>query len=120
MGAPTYKSMGMSDDTKTEDTTEDKPEVTNTHTYAKVIIGARVDGDAQEVLMPEGSKVMEAVFYEGRVQVWIKAPLDVEEETRTFRVISDGRPFDEAKVKHVGMALRPSGTALHVVEVIGS
>lgn len=88
-----------------------------THLIQKFQIPARTYGDPSAVNMPVGAEILEAVFMEGRVNLWCKVPVKADEEERSFKVISDGDGFSEDECTLIGMGIRPSGVALHVVEI---
>ena len=88
-----------------------------THRVQKFHVPARTYGDPTAVKMPVGAEILEAVFFEGRVNLWAKCPIEADEEERSFQVISDGDDFNDDDCTLIGMAIRPSGSALHVVEI---
>lgn len=88
-----------------------------THKMQRFAIVPRSYED-QAVSMPVGSEIVESLFFEGRVYLWAKCPIDVDVEDRKFRIIDDGDGFDDKSVKFVAFAVRPTGKALHVVEVL--
>lgn len=88
-----------------------------THVIRRFHVPARTYGEPTEVKMPKGAEILESVFFEGRVNIWAKCPLGADEEERAFKVISDGDEFADEDFTLMGMAIRPSGAALHIVEV---
>lgn len=78
---------------------------------------ARTHSDPAEVTMPEGAEILEAVFMEGRVSLWAKCPIDADEVKRSFKIITDDEDFADDDYTLLGLAVRPSGAALHVVEI---
>lgn len=110
--------MGTSQPTPpaTTPTTTPTPEPDPTHVIKSFHVPARSYGDSTDVEIPKGSEVLEAVFFEGRVNVWAKCPIDAEDETHTFRIIGDGDAYAADVWELRGMALRPNGRALHIIE----
>jgi hypothetical protein len=68
--------------------------------------------------LPHGAQVLDVGSQDIEVVMWVAVDPHAEMDTRLFRVVPTGRPFDPAEVRsYVGSTQMANGLVFHVLEL---